>query len=191
MRCIGEILMEKSYCPAFGELPYVMKKHWATRYHDDLRLAWLGVSLSWALPEGAPHRAGETRAAIEMEDHNRANLLFEGVHETGTIMVWDRGTWEPLIKPEHMLTSLERGFLRFALRGERLQGIFTLTRTDVAGSARRAAWILRKESDLFGEASIHSDGPVGPPKSICTGRTKEDIDRDWKKAKKKGPQLFN
>ena len=67
--------------------PTLLKKHRATRLHYDLRLEWNGVLLSWALPEGPGYRAGVLREAIEMEDHRVANLLFEGVHETGPIML--------------------------------------------------------------------------------------------------------
>jgi DNA ligase D-like protein (predicted 3'-phosphoesterase) len=77
---------------ALRERAYAMKKHHATRLHYDLRLEWNGVLLSWALPDGPSCCGGAIRQAIEMEDHNRANLLFEGVHETGPIMLWDRGT---------------------------------------------------------------------------------------------------
>jgi len=74
--------------------PYAMKKHRATRLHYDLRLEWNGVLLSWALPDGPCSCVGVLREAIEMEDHRVANLLSEGVHETGPILLWDRGTWE-------------------------------------------------------------------------------------------------
>jgi len=71
-----------------------MKRHHATRFHYDLRLEWNGALLSWALPDRPSCRAGEIRKAIEMEDHSRVNLLFEGVHETGPVMLRGRGTWE-------------------------------------------------------------------------------------------------
>ncbi len=106
----------------FRERAYAMKEHLATRLHYDLRLECNGVLLSWALPDGPSCRAGEIRKAIEMEDHNRANLLFEGVHETGPIMLWDRGTWEPHLESDDILSSLRRGILRFTLHGERLKG---------------------------------------------------------------------
>lgn len=80
---------------ALYQRAYAIKKHQATHLHYDLRLEWNGVLLSWALPQGPSCRAAVLREAIEMEDHRVANLLFEGVHETGPIMLWDRGTWEP------------------------------------------------------------------------------------------------
>src|SRR5580658_3583892 len=101
---------------ALRERAYAMKKHHATRLHYDLRLEWNGVLLSWALPEGPSYRVGVMRKAVEMEDHRRANLLFEGVHETGPIMLWDRGTWSPDSESEDIESSLRRGILRFTLR---------------------------------------------------------------------------
>ena len=117
------------------EHAYAMKKHHATRLHYDLRLEWNGVLLSWALPEGPSCCAGTIRKAIEMEDHSRANLLFEGVHETGPIMLWDRGTWEPQLESDDIRSALSRGVLQFTLRGEKLKGGWTLARINGTGNA--------------------------------------------------------
>ena len=182
--------MEESCRRTSYERPYVMKKHWATRLHYDLRLEWNGVLLSWALPAGPSCQVGEARTAIEMEDHKRANLLFEGVHETGPILVWDRGTWEPHLESDDMLPSLERGLLRFTVRGEKLQGIWTLAMKDIAKGGRRAVWTFRKEADLFHESSARGCVMNDRPNSICTGRTMEEIVRDWNKARERQPSLF-
>jgi bifunctional non-homologous end joining protein LigD len=98
---------------ALYQRAYATKKHHATRLHYDLRLEWNGVLLSWALPQGPSCHAGVLREAIEMEDHRVANLLFEGVHETGPIMLWDRGTWEPHPEFEDIEICLRKGILRF------------------------------------------------------------------------------
>src|SRR3984885_9890896 len=137
---------------AFGDRAYGIKKHHATRLHYDLRLEWNGVLLSWALPEGPSNRAGEIRKAIEMEDHSTANLLFEGVHETGPIMLWDRGTWEPQLESDDIRSALTRGVLRFTLRGEKLKGGWTLTRINSTGNAPRPIWTLAKQADSFAES---------------------------------------
>ena len=183
--------MDNIYQPTFRELPYAMKKHWATRLHDDLRLQCNRVLLSWALLGAPIYRVGESRTAIEMEDHRKENILFEGVHKTGTIMVWDRGSWEPLTGNENVVNSLENGLLRFVLRGGKLQGIWTLNRNSRATSARRAVWTLRKEADLFDYLCIHDFASEAQPISICTGRTEDEIVLDWYRAKRKQPKLFN
>jgi len=100
---------------ALYQRAYAIKKHHATRLHYDLRLEWNGVLLSWALPQGPSCRAGVLREAIEMEDHRVANLPFEGVHQTGPIMLWDRGTWELHPEFEDIESCLRKGILRFTL----------------------------------------------------------------------------
>ena len=164
---------------AFGERAYAIKKHHATRLHYDLRLEWNGVLLSWALPEGPSCHVRVIRKAIEMEDHNRANLLFEGVHETGPIMLWDRGTWEPYPESEDIEQSLHKGILRFALHGEKLKGGWTLTRTSAAGNASRSVWMLCKRADAFAESHPYRCVLKERPNSISTGRTMEEIVWDW------------
>jgi bifunctional non-homologous end joining protein LigD len=164
---------------ALRERAYAMKKHHATRLHYDLRLEWNGVLLSWALPEGPSCCAGVLRKAIEMEDHSRTNLLFEGVHETGPIMLWDRGTWEPHPESDDIESSLGRGILRFTLRGEKLNGGWTLARTNSARNAPRSVWTLSKQADSFAVARADKCVLEEHPNSIGTGRTMEEIVRDW------------
>jgi bifunctional non-homologous end joining protein LigD len=179
---------------ALGERAYGMKKHHATRLHYDLRLEWNGVLLSWALPEGPSCHAGEMRRAIEMEDHNRANLLFEGVHETGPIMLWDRGTWEPHLESDDIASSLRRGILRFTLHGEKLKGGWTLARMDSTRNAQRHVWTLCKQADQFAESCGNTCILEKWPSSVSTGRTMEEIVRDWTEPKDKHERqrrLFN
>ena len=122
--------VETNRC-AYGQHAYAMKKHLATRLHYDLRLEWNGILLSWALPEGPSCHAGVAREAVEMDDHNLAYLQFEGIHETGPIMLWDCGTWEPDQKCEDIYGSLRQGTLRFKLCGEKLKGGWTLTKANI------------------------------------------------------------
>ena len=119
----------KSSNRTFSEREYGSSmKHHATRLHYDLRLEWNGVLLSWALPEGPSCRVGMAREAIEMPDHRKKYLSFEGVHETGPIMLWDRGTWVPDPHCEDVKSSLREGVLQFTLCGEKLEGGWILTR---------------------------------------------------------------
>jgi bifunctional non-homologous end joining protein LigD len=155
---------------------YAMKKHRATRLHYDLRLEWNGVLLSWALAEGPSCRAGMLREAIEMKDHRVANLLFEGLHETGPIMLWDRGTWEPHPEFKDIESCLRKGILRFTLNGERLKGGWMLARTN--RNARPPAWALSKLADSFAE-STGKNILEEQPNSIESGRNMEEIVRDW------------
>lgn len=168
---------------ALCQRAYAMKKHRARRLHYDLRLEWNGVLLSWVLPEGPSCHAGVLREAIEMEDHRVANLLFEGVHETGPIMLWDCGTWEPHPEFEDIESCLRTGILRFTLYGERLKGGWMLARTD--RNAPRPVWTLSKLADLFAESSIDKIILEEQPNSIKSGRNMEEIVRDWTSPKSK------
>ena len=182
--------MIANYQPSFRELRYATKKHWATRTHYDLRLEWNGVLLSWALPWGPSCRVGDVRTAIEMEDHKRANLLFEGIHKTGPIMAWDRGTWEPHADLHDISVSLDLGFLAFVVRGEKLQGIWTLARQQKATRSRRAVWTMRKEAELFGSVPPQGCLLEERPDSVTTGRTVEQIVSDWNGGEPPLPSLF-
>jgi bifunctional non-homologous end joining protein LigD len=168
---------------AHRERAYAMKKHYATRLHYDLRLEWNGVLLSWALPEGPSCHAGELRRAIEMEDHRSEYLQFEGLHITGPIMLWDRGTWEPHPESDDIDSGLRKGILKFSLRGEKLKGDWTLTRTNSVKNAPRIFWTLSKQADSFVEPYADKDILEERPNSVSTGRTMEEIVRDWTKPK--------
>lgn len=149
--------------------------------------------VEWALPQGPNCRAGAISTAIEMEDHRREYLLFEGVHETGPIMLWDRGTWEPYPVFDDVEGSLRRGIMRFTLHGEKLRGGWALARTNSARNASRPIWTLSKLADSFAE-SANKNILEEQPNSVTTARTIEEIVRDWTRPKTKRERqtkLFN
>jgi bifunctional non-homologous end joining protein LigD len=162
----------------FRERVYAMKKHHATRLHYDLRLEWNGVLLSWALRESPSCHAGVIREAIEMDDHRKVYLRFEGVHETGPIMLWDLGTWEPHPKSDDIEKGLRTGILQFTLHGEKLKGGWTLIRTNTTKNGR-PVWTLCKHADEFAESPACKSVFDEKPNSISTGRTMQKIVRDW------------
>jgi bifunctional non-homologous end joining protein LigD len=178
----------------YRERSYVMKKHHATRLHYDLRLEWNGVLLSWALPDGPSCCAGAIRKAIEMKDHSRANVVFEGVHETGPIMLWDRGTWEPQLESDDIESALLRGVLRFTLHGEKLKGGWTLARINNTRNASEPVWTLCKQADSFAQNRADKCVLQERPNSVDTGKTMEEIVRDWTRPKdryKRQRRLFD
>ena len=159
---------------------FVIQKHDAKRLHYDLRLELDGVFKSWAVTRGPSLDPHDKRLAVEVEDHPLDYGDFEGTipkgqYGGGTVMLWDRGYWEPEGKnnPEQALT---KGDLKFSLDGERLHGSFVLVRmaNDRNGS-KRANWLLIKHRDEF---AVETNGAAildENDTSVASGRTMQAI----------------
>src|SRR4030095_7805955 len=82
------------------ELSYLIQKHAATRLHYDLRVELDGVLLGWAVTKGPSVNPADKRLAVRTEDHPLSYGTFEGTipkgqYGGGTVMLWDKGRWEP------------------------------------------------------------------------------------------------
>lgn len=154
---------------AATERLYVVQKHAARRLHYDFRLALDGVLLSWAVPRGPSLNPAHRRLAVRTEDHPLAYGDFEGVipsgYGAGTVLLWDRGRWQPSADPHR---GLERGKLEFRLEGERLKGDFALVRMRGTADERRENWLLIKQRDA--EADAQHDPVSIWEDSVLTGR---------------------
>jgi bifunctional non-homologous end joining protein LigD len=133
---------------------YVIQRHDARRLHYDFRLELDGVLLSWAVPKGPSMDPRDKRLAVETEPHpleygEFEGTIAEGEYGAGTVMIWDRGTWEPEGDPRK---DYERGRLSFRLQGQKLGGSWHLVRTgagDRGGNGKKNNWLLMKSRDEF------------------------------------------
>lgn len=154
---------------------YVIQKHAARRLHYDFRLELDGVLLSWAVPKGPSLDPGVKRLAVETEPHPLEYGGFEGTipqgqYGGGTVMVWDRGSWQP---SGDARAAYQKGHLEFSLEGEKLRGTWHLVRTGRRDEEGRQ-WLLFKSRDEF----ANDDGDAlltGAPDSALTGRSLEAI----------------
>ena len=133
---------------AKGTLSFVIQKHHASRLHYDFRLELDGTLKSWAVPKGPCLDPHVKRMAVRVEDHPLSYGGFEGTippgqYGAGTVIVWDRGTWQP---EGDARAALAAGKLKFALQGEKLHGHWTLVRMKGKGE-KQEAWLLIKEKD--------------------------------------------
>ncbi len=119
---------------------FVVQLHQATTLHYDFRLEVGGVLRSWAVPKGPSMDPADKRLAVEVDDHSLAHGTYEGP----TVVIWDRGSYEPL-DDVGIEAALERGKASFRLDGEKLRGAFTLVRT--RGNEKKPQWLLIKRRD--------------------------------------------
>jgi bifunctional non-homologous end joining protein LigD len=168
--------------PGTSNLLYVIQKHAASHLHYDLRLEMEGVLKSWAVPKGPSLNPTEKRLAVQVEDHPIEYGRFEGIipkgqYGSGTVMVWDSGTWEP---SGDSRKGLSEGRLKFIIHGKKLKGAWFLVRTRFKGEGKN--WLLIKEKDGYAQKGI-SDLLLNESLSAATERTMEEIaseaDRVW------------
>ena len=168
-----------------GGNSFLIQKHEASHLHYDFRLELNGTLKSWAVPKGPSYDPKDKRLAMQVEDHPVSYGSFEGIipegeYGGGTVMLWDRGTWEPVGDPNE---GLRKGKLVFQLHGERMQGEWTLVRA-FSKDKRGTSWLLIKHVDdkvRVGDAGKFVAKNVT---SVVSNRTMKQIaadgDRVWK-----------
>lgn len=159
-------------------LRFVVQKHDARRLHYDLRLEHDGVLKSWAVTRGPSLVPSEKRLAVEVEDHPLEYGDFEGTipkgeYGGGTVIVWDRGTWKPLIEPDR---GLRKGHLEFELDGDKLSGRWHLVRMAARLREKRRNWLLIKGDDEAARDEKDPDILEEKPQSVKTGRVIADVE---------------
>lgn len=156
-------------------LRFCIQHHIARKDHYDLRLEWDGVLKSWAIPKGPSYNDKDKRLAIMVEDHpidyrNFEGTIPKGEYGGGTVMLWDKGYWEPIkgYKP-----NFKEGPIKFILKGSRLKGIWTLVKL----KNNDTSWLLIKDKD---EYNLYDDINEFNT-SIKTERTMDEIATNIKK----------
>ncbi len=167
-------------------LRYVIQKHAATRLHYDFRLEWNGTFRSWAVTRGPSLDPADKRLAVEVEDHPLDYGDFEGTipkgqYGGGTVMLWDRGFWQPEGDVDKML---KKGDLKFSLDGEKLHGSWVLVRMrgDKFGG-KRTNWLLIKHHDKYARDS-KGDAILDKDHSVASGRAMAAIEKGTGKTPK-------
>jgi bifunctional non-homologous end joining protein LigD len=170
---------------------FIVQKHEATRLHWDFRLEADGVLKSWAVTKGPSADPEIKRLAVRTEDHPLAYADFEGVipkgeYGGGSVMLWDRGTWEPV--EGKSWKDIEKGHLHFTLSGERMKGEWLLIRLKPRPGEKRENWLLRKIADRY--AKEGDDLVEHCLISVLTSRSMAEIAADregaWSLEGKKG-----
>lgn len=151
------------------KLRFCIQHHIARKNHYDLRLEWNGVLISWAVPKGPTYNDKDKRLAIMVEDHpidyrNFEGTIPKGEYGGGTVMLWDKGYWEPIkgYKP-----NFKEGPIKFILKGSRLKGMWTLVKLKNDDTS----WLLIKDKD---EYNLYDDINEFNT-SIKTNRTMDEI----------------
>ena len=123
---------------------FIIHEHHATHLHYDFRLELGGVLKSWVIPKGPSMNPSEKRLALLVEDHTLEYIDFEGIipkghYGAGTVIIWDKGSYE--------LITLKKEKITFFLRGKKLKGTFTLTL--LKGSEKADEWLFIKKKDEY------------------------------------------
>ena len=120
---------------------FVIHEHHARRLHYDLRLEKDGVLKSWAVPKGPPEKSGDRRLAVQVEDHPLEYGKFEGTipqgqYGAGTVKIWDRGFYEPIVWKDDKIELI--------MKGEKLDGRYVLVKFK---KAEKNNWLFFKAGD--------------------------------------------
>ena len=178
-----------------GGRRFVCQEHHASSLHFDFRLEIGGVLKSWSVRKGPSMDPGVRRLAVPTEDHPVEYLKFEGDipegnYGAGQHRIWDAGDYESADGGDAE-AALERGKLKFELKGAKLKGTFNLFRL-----GQRDQWLLVKAKDEHADAGwklelliadeagnkFVEEGPA--PKKRASAKRHEEVVKKPAKAEK-------
>ena len=169
---------------------FFIKKHHATTLHYDFRLGHNSTLISWAIEIGLSYYPGHKRKATQVGNHRKEDGIFEGVfpegaYGAGPTLLWDEGFWWPLPEYLDVDESLRKGCLKFTLDGKKLKGNWALIwREGNKKNGPDSKWYLMKEPDSFAKSEDAKSIIEEEPNSVSTGRSLEDVKREWTEGKK-------
>ncbi|MGH6812262.1 MAG: DNA polymerase ligase N-terminal domain-containing protein [Methylocella sp.] len=157
----------------FGRTPEPAES--ARRLHYDPRLEVDGKLKSWPVTKGPSLMDGEKRLAVRAKDRPAEYLDFEGnipkgEYGAGSMIVWDRGRWQPEGDPQK---ELAKGQLAFTLDRARLKGRWQLVRIRPRSGEKTEPRLLIKSDDAFARGA----GDRAPPRSIRNARRPRPISK--------------
>ena len=121
-----------------------------------------------------------------VEDHPLEYGGFEGVipkgnYGAGSVMLWDRGTYEipGELTPQEQLA---KGDFKFRLTGEKLNGEFAIVRMK---RGKGNEWLLLKKKDAFAHPGWNIEDYAV---SVLSGRTQEEIAKSLEAPKPSKPE---
>lgn len=154
------------------ELIFVVQRHKATRLHYDFRLELEGALKSWAVPKGPSMNPKDKRLAMMVEDHpfdykDFKGIIPEGNYGAGIVEIWDKGTYSDIEKSDkktaekNLKKGLEKGDLKFTLKGKKLKGEFVLVRMKKEDNS----WLLIKHHDKYATDEDYDSEELTPKSS--------------------------
>src|SRR5262249_36168929 len=96
----------------------------------------------------------------------------EGEYGGGTVMIWDRGHWDPDGDPHK---GYKKGRLDFTLEGEKLHGRWHLVRMHGRAGEKKEPWLLIKAKDEEARGAGDPDILEEKPLSVVSGRSIPEI----------------
>lgn len=163
---------------------FVIQKHDATNLHYDFRIEIDGTLKSWSVPKGPSTDPSTRQMAIPTEDHPMDYANFEGVipedeYGGGTVMIWDKGTFENIKKDDNghsmsLKKSYEKGTLEIELKGKKLKGGYALV--EMKSGKMEGNWLLIKMND--DKADARKNPTSTEKKSVKTNRTLNEIKKE-------------
>jgi bifunctional non-homologous end joining protein LigD len=168
---------------AGNKLKFVVQKHAASRLHYDFRLELNGVLKSWAVPKGPSLNPADKRLAMLVEDHpfdyrNFEGIIPEGNYGAGTVIIWDEGTYEPVLEAktkrdqEKLLKKdFEKGSMKIRMHGSKLKGEFAIVKLK---GREENSWLLIKHRDEFST----TEDVTALDASVVSGKTIDALSSD-------------